>query len=148
MIPTTTMRTMMALLALMLGTNLLAADVDLSLKNPAIDKLRLRMSEREAKVNGWKDKGAIGEEASGLLAEHAATGIGLAEKKEVRDLIVAENEDRYALFRELRIAHNIPEAELAKVAEAFAAQRREAAGAEHWVQNPADKKWVQKKELK
>ena len=144
----TLIRKSLTLLALLLTTSIVASDVDLSIKNPAIEKVRAHISERSAKVDGWKNKGAIGEAVTGLLAERAASGITLVEKKEIRDLIAAENEDRSALFRELRIAQNLSEEELAKVAEAFAAERRTTAANEHWLQNPADKAWVQKKDLK
>jgi hypothetical protein len=144
----TLLRKSLMLLALTLCSQMLASDVDLSIKNPAIEKVRAHMTERSAKVDGWKDKGAIGEASTGLLAERTASGITLVEKKEIRDLIAAENEDRSVLFREIRIAQNLAESDLAKVAEAFAAERRATAGAEHWLQNPADKTWVQKKDLK
>jgi uncharacterized protein len=138
------------ILALMLAVQLSASaeGVDLAVKNAAIEKLNTRMAERAAKVTAWKDKGAIGEENTGLLHDRQSAGLSLAEKKEVRDLIVAENEDRYALFREIRIANNIAEADLAKVCAAYAKSRRDAATPEHWLQHPSDGKWLQKKDLK
>jgi hypothetical protein len=124
-----------------------AEHLDLNLKNPAIDKLRTQIENRTEKIEVWKNKGAIGEEASGLLNDRQATGLSLTEKKEMRDLIVAENQDRYALFRELRIALNLAETELEKVAHAFAATRRDVAKPEQWIQNPTDKKWLLKKDF-
>ncbi|HYF47868.1 MAG TPA: DUF1318 domain-containing protein [Planctomycetota bacterium] len=137
------------ILTALLGASLSAADsIDLNVKNLAIEKLRERMATRAGKVNGWKDKLAIGEEATGLINDRQLAGLSLSEKKEVRDLIAAENEDRYALFREIRIAHNIPESDLSKVAAAFSEAQRAAAAPGHMVQNPADQKWVAKKDLK
>jgi uncharacterized protein len=121
-----------------------AADVNLDAENPAIQKLKTRMSERAAKIGALKDSGAIGEESSGFLKDRQPAGLSLTEKKEIRDLVVSENEDRYALFRELRIANNLPDAELEDVAKAFATARRAAAADTHWVEDPATKKWVQK----
>jgi len=133
----------------LLGSAAFAADgVDLNVTNPAIEKVRERMTGRAAKLNAWKDKGAIGEEANGLVSDRQAAGLSLSDKKEMRDLIAAENEDRYALFREIRIAHNIAESDLPKVASAFAAAQRAAAAPDHQVQNPTDLKWVAKKDLK
>jgi len=136
------------LCATLIGSATFAADaLDLNVKNPAIETVRARMTQRAAKLNAWKDKGAVGEEVNGLVSDRQAAGLSLAEKKEMRDLVAAENEDRYALFREIRIAHNIADSELSKVTGAFAAAQREAAAPAHLVQNPADLKWVAKKDF-
>src|SRR4051794_12162508 len=97
------------LTTLLLFSALQAAEpnVDLSLQNPAIQKVQARMAARAGKVDAWKSAGAIGEESSGTLALRPAEGKSLAEKKEMRDLVVAENEDRNALFRELALANGM-----------------------------------------
>jgi uncharacterized protein len=132
-------------IALLTGiSSVRAADVDLDAENPAIQKIKTRMSERAAKIGALKDNGAVGEDSTGFLKDRQTTGLSLTEKKEVRDLVVSENEDRSALFRELRIANNLPDSELESVAKAFAAARRTAASDTHWVEDPATKKWMQK----
>jgi len=125
----------------------LSAEPDLSLKNPAIEKLQARMASRGAKVDEWKSKGAMGEEATGLLKQMPVAGQGLAEKKEVRDLVVAENEDRYAMFRELILANGLKDTDLTTLSEAYAKTRRQSAAATHLIQNPKTKAWVQKKDF-
>lgn len=122
--------------------------IDLNVQNPAVQALQKRMNEHAAKIEQWKDKGAIGEEVTGLVKQLAIAGQGLAEKKEVRDLVVAENEDRYALFRELVLANTLQEKDLDAVASAYAKTKRQNAGASHFVQDPASKEWVKKQDLK
>jgi len=122
--------------------------VDLNVQNPAVQKLQTRMRERAAKIEQWKSKGAIGEELTGLLKQMPVAAQGLADKKEVRDLVVAENEDRYALFRELVLANGLQEKDLELVAGAYAKFKRQSASGGQWVQNPADKQWVKKEDLK
>ncbi len=148
-----TPRALTLVLAVLLAATLLdhavAADgkIDLDVQNPAIQKLRARMADRAKKLDTWKDKGAIGEEAAGILNDRQLGSLGLADKKEVHDLAVAENEDRYALFRELVIANGLQDKDLAAIGGAFAKSRRQTAAAEHLVQHPATKAWVKKKDL-
>lgn len=98
--------------------------IDLNVRNAVIQELQTRMAARAAKLDAWKQKGAIGEEASGLVAQRAVAGVGLAEKKEIHNLVTAENEDRSALFRELALANGLTEKDLGAVAAAFAATKR------------------------
>ena len=118
--------------------------VNLAAQNPAIEKLQARMRERAEKVRQWKDKGATGEEATGLLKQFAVAGQDLAQKKEVRDLVLAENEDRAALFRELVLVNCMQEKDLEAVARAYAKTMRQTAAAGHLVQDPATNQWLKK----
>jgi uncharacterized protein YdbL (DUF1318 family) len=104
-----------------------AAEIKLDAQNPAIAALNARRAERAAKLEKWKDSGAVGEDLNGLLKDCQPAGLSLGDKKELRDLLVAENEDRNALFREIRIACNLPATELGAVASAFAEARRKQA---------------------
>jgi uncharacterized protein YdbL (DUF1318 family) len=145
------MRTMTAMFLAMFfyaAANAADAKIDLSFQNPAIQKLQERMSARAGKLETWKSSGAVGEDATGLLVARPATAQTLAEKKEIRDLVTAENEDRFALFRELIAANGLQEKDLASVGAEFAASRRRAAAPGHWVQHPSSKEWVQKKDLR
>jgi len=142
------MKLLATLTALLISVSLFAAELDLTVKNPSIEKLQARMSGREAKVDQWKSSGVIGEESTGLLKQRDAGALGLADKKEVRDLVVAENEDRYAFFREVILAGALKETDLTSVAAVFAKSRRQASAPGHWVENPADRTWVQRKDLK
>jgi len=141
---------LMTVVALMVCCASWAGDpkIDLSVTNPAIQKLDARMKERAAKIEPWQARGAVGEELTGLLKQLNVPAAGLAEKKEVRDLVVAENEDRQALFRELALANGLQAKDLDAVAAAFAAMKRQTAPPAALVQDPASKLWVKKQDLK
>ncbi|HYG75334.1 MAG TPA: DUF1318 domain-containing protein [Planctomycetota bacterium] len=141
------MKRLILVLTLSLAGWAFGGEIDLSIKNPSIEKLQARILARAAKIEQWKNSGVIGEESTGLLKQRDAGSLGLGEKKEVRDLIVSENEDRYALFRELLLASGLKETNLDQVAGVYAKSRRQAAAPAHWVET-ADRKWVQKKDLK
>ena len=124
------------------------AKVDLNVQNPAIQKIEARMRARAAKIEQWKNKGAIGEELTGLLKQLPIPGQGLAEKKEAYDLVAAENDDRNALFRELVLANRLQEIDFGLVAGAYAKLKRQSASGGQRVQDPASKQWVKKEDLK
>jgi uncharacterized protein YdbL (DUF1318 family) len=130
------------------AVSLHAAAVDLKSTNAVIEKLHERMAARAAQLNKWKDAGAIGEEAKGTVALLPSAKLGLSERKEVRDLVVAENEDRLAFFRELVIVQVLNENELPNIGAAFARTKRVAAAPTHWLQEPLKQQWLQKKDLR
>jgi uncharacterized protein YdbL (DUF1318 family) len=125
-----------------------AAAVDLKTTNAVIEKLHGRMAAREAQLNKWKDSGAIGEEAKGTVVLMTSAKLSLSERKEARDLVVSENEDRQAFFREVVIVQVLNESELPSIGAAFAKARRAAAAPSHWLQEPLKQQWVQKKDLR
>lgn len=137
------------ILALLLALNTtLANALDLDVRNPAIDALKARVASRAVSLQKWKDSGAIGEDAKGAVAILPQATLTLGERKEVRDLVVSENEDRIALFREWVIANLISESELPAVSSEFAKKQRTAAAQTHWVEDPSAKTWSQKKDLR
>jgi hypothetical protein len=125
-----------------------AAAVDLKTTNAVIEKLHARMAAREAQLNKWKDSGAIGEEAKGTVVLMPSAKLNLSERKEARDLVVAENEDRLAFFRELVIVQVLNESELPSIGVAFAKEKRASAAPSHWLQDPLKQQWIQKKDLR
>jgi len=136
-------------LALLLAANAtLSQAMDLDVRNPSIDALKIRISARTASLQKWKDSSAIGEDAKGTLTILPQAKLSLAERKEVRDLVVSENEDRAALFREWGIANLLGEADLPKVASEFARKQRTSAAPNHWVEDLNSKQWMQKKDLR
>jgi hypothetical protein len=137
------------ILAILLALNAtLANAIDLDVRNPAIDVLKARVNARAASLLKWKDSGAIGEDAKGAVAILPQAKLSLGERKEVRDLVLSENEDRAALFREWVIANLINESELPAVASAFAKMQRTAAAQNHWVEDPGSKNWILKRNLR
>jgi len=133
---------------LLTGATFAAEAPDLARKNATIEKLDGRMAARGAKVELWKNSGAVGEAASGMIEQIAAATarLSLLEKKEIRDLIVAENEDRSALLRELALAHGRTDVDAFTAA--FARARRDAAAPGQMVQHPSSKEWMAKKDLR
>jgi hypothetical protein len=125
-----------------------AAQINLDVSNSAVQKIRERIADRADKITKLKDNGAIGEEANGFLKAREVPDQPLAAKKEIRDLVVAENEDRSALFREIVLAAGLTEKDLENVAAAYAKKMRQSAADGHWIQHPASKAWVQKKDFK
>lgn len=134
-------------LLLSLHTTLVNA-LDLEVRNPAIDALKARVTARAASLQKWKESGAIGEEAKGTVTVLPQAKLSLGERKEVRDLVISENEDRAALFREWVIANLISESELPTVAAEFAKKQRNSAAPTHWVEDPNSKAWSLKKDLR
>jgi len=126
----------------------LASAIDLDVRNPAIDALKARVSARATSLLKWKDSGAIGEEAKGTVAILPQAQLSLGDRKEVRDLVVSENEDRAALFREWVLANGVGEKDLPAVAAEFSKVQRTAAAQTHWVEDPNSKKWAKKKDLR
>jgi uncharacterized protein len=122
--------------------------LDMDAQSPAIAIVKARRSERATLMTQWKDAGAIGESAAGTVEVLPQARLSLSQRKEVRDLCLAENEDRRALFRELVFANVLSEAELPAIAGAFAKQQRNAAEPAHWVEDPAKSQWIQKKDLR
>lgn len=133
---------------LLAASTTLSHAMDLDLRNPAIDALKARVTARAALIQKWKDAGAIGEDAKGAVAVLPQAKLSLGERKEVRDLVISENEDRTALFREWGIANLVGESDLGKVAAEFAKKQRVAAAQNHWVEDSNSKQWMQKKDLR
>lgn len=125
-----------------------AADLDLDVTNPAIAKLKQAMAARDEKIAEYKDFGYIGEGRDGLLAVRTLEGLKLLDKKTVRDLIDAENDDRAALYRELASANKLKDGDATQMIAAVAKKRRSSEAPGRWVQRPADGKWALAREVK
>jgi hypothetical protein len=136
------------LVLLGVSVSLCAAElpVNMSVENAVLQKIRARMTARAPKLEEWKDAGAIGEGAGGKIESHAAAAEpSMLKRKEIHDLIAAENEDRATLFHEILLANGLAESELNRVVAAFTAARHEAAKQEHWFK--VEDHWMRKKDL-
>lgn len=110
-----------------------AAEPDLTVSTPAIDKLTASMKARHAKLEPFYKSGAIGLTSSALVAVREAQGIPLNQRNTVTQLVTEENNDRAALYREIAKANDHPEWE-ANIRETFG--RR-------WIANAATGWWYQ-----
>ena len=117
-----------------------------ALENATIKLLHERMAARAPQIETLKIAGVVGESAFGKLESKLATAEpAILKRKEIRDLIAAENEDRQRLLTEIAFTKNIPESGMAAVVADFAAQQRKSAAPEHWIKDPKSGLWVQKK---
>ncbi|MCZ7649232.1 MAG: YdbL family protein [Planctomycetota bacterium] len=116
--------------------------LDLEVKTPAIERLREAAAARAAAVQELKDGYFVGEGRDGLLAVRALEKIPLARKKEIQDVVAAENADRRALYLEILKAHDLPESELPRLMRLAAEKRYAESAPGHYVQHPEDGRWV------
>ena len=121
---------------------------DLNVSTPAIGRLKQEMSRRAEAIARYKDFGQIGEGRDGLLAVRTLEGLDLAKKKEVEDLVAAENADRRSLYREILVANGLRDQDAPRVMELAARSRRAAAAPGHHVQDPGSGAWVLKRDLR
>lgn len=108
-----------------------AAEPDLNISTPAIDKITASMKARHAKLVKYYDDGAIGLTSDGLVELRDPKAVPLSERRKVNDLIAAENRDRNALYREIARANGHPDWE-DDIRSTFARQ---------WVQNAPGGWW-------
>ena len=131
---------------LSVSTHAVESPLNMNVQNAVLQKLRDRMAARAPKLTEWKDAGVIGEGVGGKIESRtAASEPSLLKRKEIHDLIAAENEDRAALFHEILLANTLPDSEITRVIAGFAATLRDAAKAEHWFK--VEDQWVKKKDL-
>ncbi len=121
-----------------------AAEADINIETPVIKALNKKRAERLPQLNAWKDKGVIGEAMDGYVARVPGSKLeSIKEKKDVNDLVSAENQDRKQIMLEILKANKWPAEDLPKLQELFAKDMRERAAKGHWVQIP-DGRWVRK----
>ena len=123
------------------------AELNLDQQTPALDAIRARIAARSEQLQRAKESGAIGEGLHGLLEIRVPATQPLPELRALRAAFLEENRDRAALFEKLISASGLADADLARVAAAFAKKQRDAASPADWVRNPKDGVWIQKKNL-
>jgi len=114
-------------------TTVYAAEPDLTISSPAIDKLTASMKTRHTRLDPYYRSGAVGLTRSALVEVKSPEAIPLNERNTVKQLVADENNDRNALYRELAKANGHAEWE-DNIRETFA--RR-------WVANAAAGWWYQ-----
>lgn len=110
-----------------------AAEADINIATPAIDKLRASMKSRHGSLQAFYNSGAVGLTANALIAEKDADAISLKDRNRVKQLVNAENDDRTALYRAIAEANEHPEW-LDDIRSTFARQ---------WVSNARSGWWYQ-----
>lgn len=120
-----------------------AQQANIDIQSPQIQAIKQRMAERHRQhLAGWFDAGAIGLSNDGLVVIRDRSAVGLAERRQLEQVVAEENADRRAVYREIAIANGHPEWE-DQIRETFA--RRWIANAEPgwWYQDAAGN-WQQK----
>jgi hypothetical protein len=96
------------------------ADEALTVSNPTIRGLKERMKARYAQMRPYYAKGMLKEGNDGYVSLGNAAGLGLKEKRDLNNLVSAENNDRRQLYLEVAKALKIDPSQLNRVAEIFA----------------------------
>lgn len=88
--------------------------------NPTIRALREKMKARYSQLKPYYQSGTLKEGDDGYLSILAPDKLGLKEKRDLKALVDAENNDRKALYAEVAKALVIDSSQINKVAEIFA----------------------------
>jgi len=96
------------------------ADEVTTVSNPTIRTLKQRMKARFEQMKTYYQKGTIQEGNDGYVSVSDASGLSLKEKRDLRALVAAENDDRRALYGEVAKALKIDPGQTNKVAQIFA----------------------------
>jgi uncharacterized protein YdbL (DUF1318 family) len=96
------------------------ADEPLTVSNPTIRSLKDRMKARYAQMRSFYDKGMLKEGNDGYVSQGNTDALGLKEKRDLNNLVSAENNDRRQLYSEVAKALKIDPSQVNRVAEIFA----------------------------
>jgi hypothetical protein len=88
--------------------------------NPTIRALKQKMKSRYAQLKPYYQKKMLKEGNDGYVSIGSTSGLGLKEKRDLNNLVNAENRDRKALYAEVAKALKIDPGQVNKVAEIFA----------------------------
>ena len=120
-----------------------AAEVDISIRTPAIQAIQDRMAARfKDSLQAHFDSGALGFGKDGLIALRDPAKVALKDRVAVNQLIAEDNRDRKAVYREIAVANGHAEWE-EQIRETFARQWIASAHSGWWYQ-AADGSWKQK----
>ena len=105
---------------LALSPSMAWADEATSVSNPTIRALKSKMSGRFARMKPYYQKGMLKEGGNGYVSIGSTAGLGLKEKRDLKNLVDAENNDRRTLYQEVAKALKIESSQVNKVAQIFA----------------------------
>ncbi|MFC1821260.1 DUF1318 domain-containing protein [Thermodesulfobacteriota bacterium] len=91
-----------------------------TVSNPTIRALKAGMKTRFAKMKPYYAKGALSEGANGYVSSTGAQGLSMKEKRDLNNLVNAENRDRKTLYQEVARALKIDASQVSRVATIFA----------------------------
>ncbi len=86
-----------------------AAEADISISSPAINRIRATMRARHSQLAPYYNSGAIGLTRDALIAIRAFQSVPLKARNTVKQLVAHENTDRGALYREIARVNGHPD---------------------------------------
>ena len=111
-----------------------AQSPDITIRTPAIEAIRARMSDRfGSTLSAHFDSGALGFTNAGEVAVRDAGSIPMAQRAQVNQAVADQNRDSRAVYREIAVANGHPEWE-PRIRQVFA---------EQWVQRAKGGWWYQ-----
>jgi len=110
-----------------------AAEANLNVSSPAIERLTASMRARHAQLEPHYASGALGLTGDGLVALRDANAVGVRERNAARKLVADENADRNALYAEIARVNGQPAWE----------QQIRTTFARRWVDNARPGWWYQ-----
>ena len=93
-----------------------------TVSNPTIRALKKKMKVRFQTLKPYYRKGAVKEGDDGYLSIADTSGLSLKEKRDLKVLTEAENNDRQTLYQEVAKALNIDPGQIDRVAKIFATE--------------------------
>ena len=92
----------------------------LTVSNPSIRMLKQQMKARYAQMKPFYQKGILKEENNGYVSLAQTSGLSLKEKRDLTNLVAAENGDRRQLYGEIAKAMKIDPSQVGRIGEIFA----------------------------
>lgn len=108
------------LIVRMLSPSAAHAQEVIDVSNPTIRGLKEKMKARYGVMKSYYQNGILKEGNDGYVIVEKAEGLGLKEKRDIKALVDAENNDRSQLYQEVAKAMNIDPNQITQVAEIFA----------------------------
>jgi len=102
-------------------TSVWAEDVT-EVSNATIRSLKAKMKARFVEMKPYYRTGALVEGNDGYVKVASSEGLGLKEKRDIKALADAENQDRRQLYQEVARALEIDKSKISRVAEIFAVE--------------------------
>ncbi|MFH1350811.1 MAG: DUF1318 domain-containing protein [Pseudomonadota bacterium] len=91
-----------------------------TVSNPTIRALKEAMKTRFSQLKPYYQKGMLKEGDDGFVAPGDTSGLGLKGKRDLNNLLGAENKDRKTLYEEVAKALKIDSSQTGRIAEIFA----------------------------
>jgi hypothetical protein len=96
------------------------AEDAVTVSNATIRALKEQMKNRYAQMKPYYQQGRLVEGDNGYVSEGNTARLGLKDRRDLKNLVEAENEDRSSLYREVAKALDIDPSQVNRIAEIFA----------------------------